>query len=382
MRSPVVLVALAPAWLVGEGANAAEQIDLTTLSPLYVSGLNMYVHEILPGFTQTSSPNLLSITGEANLTSSLSTHNTLYLPVTGDFTATVTSTVTANAGGGVFADFNAGYAGIGYNSYGAYVNYGFGLGNVDPLNLPASVSDITIQLSRLGANLTLAASIGTGAFQTLYTLTGASVLGPTGFDLTGYGTPGIPTTSTTTYTNFEIETYAPSSVSGISGGTSSSPVPLPSSTVGSVSGDIGGPGGPTSDYFSFYWEGGNFAASVGVPNADVLEPPASYQFDLFAGRSCSADPACDTVSADPSNDYENELSRDLGPGYYTVGIILEGTDPSDPMYSVDFETPVIGGSVSPAVPEPSTWAMLLLGFASLGFAGYRRAKSDRAMLAA
>jgi hypothetical protein len=26
----------------------------------------------------------------------------------------------------------------------------------------------------------------------------------------------------------------------------------------------------------------------------------------------------------------------------------------------------------PAVPEPSTWAMVLLGFASLGFAGYRR----------
>jgi hypothetical protein len=27
------------------------------------------------------------------------------------------------------------------------------------------------------------------------------------------------------------------------------------------------------------------------------------------------------------------------------------------------------------VPETSTWAMMLLGFAGLGFAGYRRAKS-------
>ena len=27
-----------------------------------------------------------------------------------------------------------------------------------------------------------------------------------------------------------------------------------------------------------------------------------------------------------------------------------------------------------AVPEPSTWAMLLLGFAGLGFAGYRRTR--------
>ena len=30
------------------------------------------------------------------------------------------------------------------------------------------------------------------------------------------------------------------------------------------------------------------------------------------------------------------------------------------------------------VPEPSTWAMMLLGFAGLGFAGYRRAKPKAA----
>jgi hypothetical protein len=30
--------------------------------------------------------------------------------------------------------------------------------------------------------------------------------------------------------------------------------------------------------------------------------------------------------------------------------------------------------VSGAVPEPSTWAMILLGFAGLGLAGYRKVK--------
>jgi hypothetical protein len=30
--------------------------------------------------------------------------------------------------------------------------------------------------------------------------------------------------------------------------------------------------------------------------------------------------------------------------------------------------------VSGAIPEPSTWAMILLGFAGIGFAGYRKAK--------
>jgi hypothetical protein len=36
---------------------------------------------------------------------------------------------------------------------------------------------------------------------------------------------------------------------------------------------------------------------------------------------------------------------------------------------------------SPAVPEPSTWAMLLLGFAGIGFMAYRR-KSKPALMAA
>jgi hypothetical protein len=31
------------------------------------------------------------------------------------------------------------------------------------------------------------------------------------------------------------------------------------------------------------------------------------------------------------------------------------------------------------VPEPSTWAMMLLGFAGLGFAGYRSSKSKAAL---
>ena len=33
-------------------------------------------------------------------------------------------------------------------------------------------------------------------------------------------------------------------------------------------------------------------------------------------------------------------------------------------------------------PEPSTWAMILLGFAGLGFLGYRRARAGHAVLAA
>ena len=33
-----------------------------------------------------------------------------------------------------------------------------------------------------------------------------------------------------------------------------------------------------------------------------------------------------------------------------------------------------------AIPEPSTWAMMLIGFAGLGYAGYRRARAAHATL--
>jgi hypothetical protein len=39
--------------------------------------------------------------------------------------------------------------------------------------------------------------------------------------------------------------------------------------------------------------------------------------------------------------------------------------------------PTIIAAPIPPVPEPSTWAMLLLGFAAIGFVGYRRSRSAR-----
>jgi hypothetical protein len=40
--------------------------------------------------------------------------------------------------------------------------------------------------------------------------------------------------------------------------------------------------------------------------------------------------------------------------------------------SFEFDNVAVAGA-----PEPSTWAMMLLGFSALGFAGYRKAKSGQ-----
>jgi probable HAF family extracellular repeat protein len=63
-----------------------------------------------------------------------------------------------------------------------------------------------------------------------------------------------------------------------------------------------------------------------------------------------------------------------GPPGYTASVA----------FAINDHGQVVGASYSHfnGVPEPPTWAMLLLGFAGLGFAGYRRARAGRPVLAA
>jgi PEP-CTERM motif-containing protein len=60
-------------------------------------------------------------------------------------------------------------------------------------------------------------------------------------------------------------------------------------------------------------------------------------------------------------------------GFFAVADVLGNVGTGD-----------VGGKTGTIVgtPEPSTWAMMLLGFAGLGFAGYRKARSARAALSA
>jgi hypothetical protein len=62
----------------------------------------------------------------------------------------------------------------------------------------------------------------------------------------------------------------------------------------------------------------------------------------------------------------------------TVDPIFNITDPNFISYGLDFSPGILNVS---AVPEPSTWAMMLLGFAGIGFTACRR-KAKPALMAA
>jgi hypothetical protein len=60
----------------------------------------------------------------------------------------------------------------------------------------------------------------------------------------------------------------------------------------------------------------------------------------------------------------------LDPDWLRVGTDITGQGPFNAAFSLTGVT----------VPESSTWAMLLIGFAGLGFAGYRRSKEARTLM--
>jgi len=96
-------------------------------------------------------------------------------------------------------------------------------------------------------------------------------------------------------------------------------------------------------------------------NFGSIADGASYTFSIFYGAGVNEADALLLLSL-------------ISPELYSLGesnTAAKGTE--FPTYAFAFSG--VGGSVVvPPVPEPSTWIMMILGFAGLGFLGYRQTK--------
>ncbi len=119
---------------------------------------------------------------------------------------------------------------------------------------------------------------------------------------------------------------------------------------------IGTPGGYDYAYSGFtgpasLGTGGTTAASSGTGDLFGIDDLVLYVPEGYAGLSLTG-----------SSTFDNTTIAALG---FTTGTyVFTWPDPGS-----------VTVNVSAGVPEPSTWAMMLLGFAGLGFAGYRSRKS-------
>jgi hypothetical protein len=130
------------------------------------------------------------------------------------------------------------------------------------------------------------------------------------------------------------------------------------SPVGAVTGDIGGQG--SEDYYAFSWAGGAFSASASIPGGSSS---ASYLFSAGVTGTCGGD---GSVTLNGSDGFAGTIAiPDLAPGQYCIG--LDANSPSDPTFTLTFNTPVVS-----SVPEPSSVILLSVGVGAIGAFKRRR----------
>ncbi len=77
----------------------------------------------------------------------------------------------------------------------------------------------------------------------------------------------------------------------------------------------------------------------------------------------------------------NEPNADGTTAFGVEGTLVNGINDKGQLvgFYANTDGPNVNGFLANSVPEPSTWAMMLLGFAGLGFAGYRARRKGAAL---
>jgi hypothetical protein len=119
--------------------------------------------------------------------------------------------------------------------------------------------------------------------------------------------------------------------------------------------------------YALTFDAGAFGGGTQVLDADVYATGGAIPLASIAVTTVA-----DNNLATIFNPYQLDFAATGGGSYY-VSFNAVG-----PGVSID---PVLDNVAVNAVPEPATWAMMLLGFAGLGLAGYRKARKTSAVLA-
>jgi len=124
-----------------------------------------------------------------------------------------------------------------------------------------------------------------------------------------------------------------------------------------------------SAIFTAYFTGKIFAASAGSYSITIASDDASYLY-INGGLAISDGGLHGIVTVT-----ENVM---LSAGLNSFQLQYGNGACCGALTSLQLNT---AGSAISGVPEPATWAMMLLGFAGLGFVGYRKVKSGTAAFA-
>jgi PEP-CTERM motif-containing protein len=117
------------------------------------------------------------------------------------------------------------------------------------------------------------------------------------------------------------------------------------------------------------------STSVDLVFFEDVTPASDVHEQIFTGSGFQAGPGNFSISASGTDSFATDLSMFEGSGtqalvfdfFVTVGAVTMSGQSGTLTY--DF-TPAVA-----AVPEPSTWAMMTLGFGLMGFLGYRKTRS-------
>ncbi len=154
-------------------------------------------------------------------------------------------------------------------------------------------------------------------------------------------------------------------------------------TTFTISGSLIGASTFTASLFSATpWTAGQLDAYLGIsasptnpigaylPSTQTFQPTATGFFVYAADLGTQTLPS----NSGASNSDLLTLNNGLLQGSYVLAFLDSSNATANSGAIFETGSP---GSTRSAVPEPSTWAMMLLGFAGLGFAGYRKARSAR-----